>query len=152
MTKGKVALVDDEDYEWLNKHSWYAQKNCSGWRAARRVRKNKNEWGTGLFMHREIMNPSDDMVVDHINHDGLDNRKENLRICSQQQNLMNMKPRKGTSKYKGVCWKKREKRNGLKRNAEKRSRSSGSKKRLKSIAGKSRNWKKRSAISIRSSI
>ena len=58
-------------------------------------------------LHRFLMGPSDNKVVDHINHNKLDNRKSNLRICSIQQNIMNsskQKRRNTTSKYKGVCF------------------------------------------------
>jgi hypothetical protein len=56
-------------------------------------------------MHREILNASDGMECDHINHNGLDNRKVNLRLCTHQQNCFNKKPQpNNTSKYKGVAW------------------------------------------------
>ncbi len=54
-----------------------------------------------------IMKPAMGLQVDHINHDTLDNRRENLRICTEQQNKMNRRPERGAmSKYKGVCPKK----------------------------------------------
>jgi len=57
------------------------------------------------FLHRFIMNCPKDMIVDHINGDKLDNRKCNLRICTQAQNCCNSKKQKNnTSGYKGVCW------------------------------------------------
>lgn len=59
------------------------------------------------FLHRLIMNCPDDMVVDHINHNKLDNRKENLRICTQQQNMMNRTTQSNnTSGVTGVNWDK----------------------------------------------
>ena len=60
-------------------------------------------------MHREIMKPPKGMVVDHINRDGLDNRRANLRLATRRQNRYNSGPtlRDGTSKYKGVSWDKR---------------------------------------------
>ena len=58
-------------------------------------------------MHRLIMQAIDGQYVDHINGDGLDNRRENLRICTHAQNMQNQMPvRLGTSKYKGVSWDK----------------------------------------------
>lgn len=57
-----------------------------------------------LRLHRLIMNAPPGMDVDHIDGDGLNNRKSNLRICTRSQNLQNQKPRGGTSAYKGVCW------------------------------------------------
>ena len=54
-------------------------------------------------MHREIMKPSKVEVIDHINHNKLDNTKENLRCCTKQQNEMNKVKRSNTSsKFKGV--------------------------------------------------
>lgn len=56
-------------------------------------------------MHRMIMNPPDGMVVDHRNGDTLDNRRENLRVCTPKQNLQNRKSEKGSSsRYIGVHW------------------------------------------------
>lgn len=57
-------------------------------------------------MHRLIMNTPEGMLVDHINHDCLDNRKSNLRICTHAENARNKRPVIGTSKYKGVYWDK----------------------------------------------
>lgn len=97
LTQGKVALVDDEDYNWVNQKTWQAQVNhcgifyaCSGYRREK--------------MHRVIMGlqKGDKRQVDHINHNGLDNRRCNLRICTNAQNCMNGKRKGGTSKYKGV--------------------------------------------------
>ena len=63
-------------------------------------------------MHRVIMNAPDHLVVDHINYNGLDNRKANLRLATQRQNkihvIRTMNP--GTSKFKGVSWHKYHKR------------------------------------------
>ena len=62
-------------------------------------------------MHRLILNAPKGLVVDHINGNGLDNRKANLRLCTPAQNACNVRPRPGeTSKYKGVAFIKRERR------------------------------------------
>jgi len=62
--------------------------------------------GELILMHRQIMQPDDGEVVDHISGDGLDNRRENLRICSHKENIRAQQPQRGgTSKYRGVCWK-----------------------------------------------
>jgi len=93
---GKFALVDDEDYELVNKYRWTLHS-----RGYITVNINKNR----VYMHRIIMNPKTGDVVDHINHDKLDNRKCNLRICTQSQNIMNSRKHKtGASEYKGVCF------------------------------------------------
>ena len=98
LTRGQVALVDDEDFEYLNQWLWTAQPNGSNYYALRY----KHIW-----MHRVIMKTPKGMYTDHINHNGLDNRKANLRICSRSQNLRNQKLSKNnTSGYKGVHWKK----------------------------------------------
>jgi len=61
-------------------------------------------------MHREILNAPPALVVDHINHNGLDNRKKNLRLCTVAQNSMNQRPsrrKNKSSKYKGVSFDKK---------------------------------------------
>ncbi len=101
LTQGKCALVDDEDYEELSKHKWCATKTACGFVAVR------EKAGKRILMHRQIMSAPKSLDVDHKNHNTLDNRKENLRICSPSQNLANQRLRTGgTSKYKGVCWHK----------------------------------------------
>jgi len=87
LTKGFVALVDDEDYETINKHHWYTSVRSRANYAKRDV----YHGGRRLteFMHRVIMDCPEGMYIDHINHNGLDNRKENLRICTNQENCRN---------------------------------------------------------------
>lgn len=93
------ALVDEEDFDTVNQYKWhinnrsYAHNSIVG------------------MMHRFLMHPSENEVVDHINHNPLDNRKCNLRVCSQSLNMGNSrkqltaKPdRITTSQYKGVSW------------------------------------------------
>lgn len=59
-----------------------------------------------VYMHRLLVKPSPDMEVDHINGDGLDNRRENLRLATRSQQMQNSAPRKGSSRFKGVVWHK----------------------------------------------
>lgn len=101
LTQGKVALVDDEDFEWLSQWNWYANKDPRNHRYyAKRICGNK--W---LKMHRVIMGAKQGEEVDHINGDGLDNRRCNLRVCTHSQNSMNrIKSKNTSSKYLGVCW------------------------------------------------
>jgi hypothetical protein len=111
LTKGKVAIVDDKDYEWLSQYNWcYSTGGTPPHRgyASRGVfRGGKN---TMTFMHREIMNTPKGMQTDHINGDPLDNRRENLRICNASQNKANVGLiRINTSGYKGVSWMKEKK-------------------------------------------
>jgi hypothetical protein len=93
LTKGHVALVDDEDYEELSKHKWCCSRGYA-------VRKN----GKAIeLMHRRIMQPPSEMTVDHINGNRADNRRENLRICTFKQNLSNrVKKPNCTSQFRGV--------------------------------------------------
>ncbi len=112
LSQGKVALVDDDDYERVNQYKWHVRKFGNIFYASRNIRlrscKEARETGlperTIVLMHRFIMNTPDDKDVDHINHGGTDNRKENLRECTPSQNGGNRLLQNGTSKYKGICW------------------------------------------------
>jgi hypothetical protein len=104
LTQGLVAIVDDDDYERVASQKWYA----GGSRSAIYARRDKMVGGKKIriFMHRFIMNASDCAFVDHINGDGLDNRKANMRLCTPDENRRNIRKTRGTSKYKGVCFHK----------------------------------------------
>lgn len=107
LTQGKNAIVDDEDFDFLNQHKWYARNNGKGtFYAVRRYRckPNYKEIKT-VRMHRLIMNVRNGMEVDHINGNTLDNRRCNLRIVNRRENCQNMHI-KSTSKYPGVSWRK----------------------------------------------
>ena len=95
LSKGKITLVDDEDYQYLNQWKWYSYKIGNSY-YSHAVIKYKT-----VIMHRLIMNCPTNLVIDHIDHDGLNNQKSNLRICTQRQNTVNRMPF-GKSKYKGV--------------------------------------------------
>jgi len=100
LTRGKFALVDSADYYRLAKFQWYANGTTQNKFYAIR-----NHGRKGLKMHRVIMNAPDHLSVDHIDHNGLNNCKSNLRLCTHAQNSCNIGCYKGTvSKYKGVCW------------------------------------------------
>ena len=109
LTQGKVALVDDEDFERLSKYKWCAL-NCHGfYYAVRSERITNGRYGkTRHFkMHREILGLTDPKIhVDHKNHNGLDNRQENMRACTCSQNQMNQRTMRSKkhSPYKGVCF------------------------------------------------
>lgn len=101
LTQGKETIVDVEDYRHLNKHKWFV--DSSGY--ARRARKKiDGEGPPAVRMHRVIMNlDGSNLVVDHINGNKLDNRKQNLRICTYSQNSQNKKVKSNSiSGYKGV--------------------------------------------------
>ncbi len=103
LTQGKVAIVDADDYPSLIRFKWCASRNSRIFYALATIN-HRN-----MPMHRFIMNPPADMVVDHINHNGLDNRRSNLRVCTTTQNIRNSLPNKG-KKYKGVSFIKAKKR------------------------------------------
>lgn len=101
------TLISDEDYEKVSKYHWGVDIGIqkSG-REYYRVRRCYD----GVKLHRFIMNVTDPKIeVDHINHNPLDNRRENLRLCSRRENLLNKeKCKKATSIFKGVVWSPRD--------------------------------------------
>lgn len=101
LTRGKVAIVDDEDFEYLNQWKWQAEPYSQTYRASR-TQKTGFTKKKKIYMHRVIMNCPDNMVVDHKNHIALDNRKDNLRIATREQNSKNIMSTKSRSGFKGV--------------------------------------------------
>jgi hypothetical protein len=108
LTQGKYAIVDPERYEELAKYKWYATRSEGKFYAVRkiRVKVNGKYIQRGVRMHHEVLKPPYGKFTDHINHNRLDNRIENLRIATPLQNSWNMlkQNRNCTSKYKGVIW------------------------------------------------
>lgn len=106
LTQGKVALVDDENYEKLKCFKWCAVKNGKTFYATRAITVNKKQ--IMIWMHHEIIGfPPKGFEVDHRNGNGLWNLKNNLRYVTHRQNTQNKKNgKKKTSQYPGVCWKK----------------------------------------------
>jgi len=106
LTQGKVALVDDEDFEELSKHKWHAYKSNNTFYALRNSYYVENKKRHTIQMHRVILGLKDLSVkCDHIDHNGLNNQRYNLRPSTNAQNCKNQIPKKGfSSKYKGVCW------------------------------------------------
>ncbi len=104
LTQGKFAIVDDGDYDYLMQWKWCAHKAyfSDNYYAVRNVHLTCRRSRT-ISMHRVVMHVPVGLHTDHINHNGLDNRKANLRICLRIQNQFNGKPRRNSaSKYKGV--------------------------------------------------
>jgi len=101
LTRGQNALVDTEDYEWLSKFNWKA--DWSDHTKSFYATRTKEH----IAMHREILKVGARIKVDHRNHDTLDNRKKNLRKCTNAQNLANMRKRISRSGFKGVHFHKR---------------------------------------------
>lgn len=104
LTQGYSAMVDDSDYEWLNRFNWQYSKVDTLEYASRRAVKGKKYT---LGMHREIMKTPKGMHTDHKDGNGLNNQRNNLRICTASQNIMNSKiSSNNSSGYKGVYWQK----------------------------------------------
>lgn len=105
LTQNKVAVVDAELYDWLNKWKWYAKKGRYTYYAVRSVRLDSGSQRQ-VYMHREILGVTDSLQhCDHKDGDGLRNIKDNLRVVTNLQNQLNKRPVEGkSSKYKGVSW------------------------------------------------
>jgi len=114
LSQNKFAIVDADDYERLSKYKWCVSKTPHTNYAMRRTKgkriNGKRVKRKTIMMHRFIMNAPRGLVVDHINHNGLDNRKQNLRLCTRAENSRNRRPFniKG-SRYKGFSWDKERK-------------------------------------------
>lgn len=93
--------IDDEDYNKINSYFWQVEYRSI--KKDYRIKAIVN--GKRVYLHRLIMNAPDNLVVDHINHDTLDNRKCNLRVCTASQNCMNRKSRMSHG-FKGVVYRK----------------------------------------------
>ena len=104
LTRGKFALVDAKDYYRLIKFNWFTEI-CARTSYAARTKHRST-----IMMHRVIMKAPDHLVVDHIDHNGLNNCRSNLRLCTSAQNSQNMASiARGRSKYKGIYWDKQHK-------------------------------------------
>jgi|SRR6185369_12423163 len=101
LTKGFETVVDDADGDALLQFKWYVMLNPKP-RAARHVRENGKS--RHVFLHRWLLGEPAGLVVDHINGDTLDNRRENLRAVSNRDNIRNMRnsPRQQRGLFKGV--------------------------------------------------
>ena len=108
MSQPKYAKVDPADYKRLKGYAWSASKKVGKCFYARRHTVGGKEKQKLIYLHKEIIEVPDGMVIDHINHDGMDNRSENLRPATRSQNMYHRRKRSDakTSKYKGVSWKK----------------------------------------------
>jgi hypothetical protein len=109
LTKGMFALVSKNKYERISKNKWYAKRSRNTWYAARNI-----STPTGMktvLMHIEILGEKEGYETDHWNHNGLDNRDENLRFSTKGQNHQNQAIKKEgsrySSRYKGVVYRGR---------------------------------------------
>ncbi len=109
LSRGLIAVVDDEDYGWLCAYKWHA--NAYGYAVRRIHHPTKPDSQTSVFMHREILSLEfgDKRQGDHINFETLDNRRSNLRVATASENGSNRRLLRGnTSGLKGVTWHKRD--------------------------------------------
>lgn len=97
LTQGQIALVDDEDFERINQYKWCAQKGRYTYYAKRTSK--------GIRMHHVILNSDEE--IDHIDGNGLNNQKYNLRKADGKNVVNRQKFKNSTSKYKGVFWNKK---------------------------------------------
>jgi hypothetical protein len=104
LTQGKFALVDDEDFEYLNQWKWYYNKKGYANRGVLKKEKDDIFGNKGnISMHRALVKCSLKSHIDHINRNGLDNRRSNLRVCTVSQNHINRPmTKRNSSGYKGV--------------------------------------------------
>ena len=102
LTKGYVALISPQDIDLVSAYGWNAQPVVRNVYAKCSI---KPEFTGCVFLHRLLLDHPTDKWVDHINHNGLDCRRENMRLCDGQQNAGNRRPQLGRkSRFKGVNW------------------------------------------------
>lgn len=106
LTQGKVAIVDDEDAERVLAYKWtllaLTRPTKVTYYARRSIRPCKDGPQKSILLHRFILGAPDDMQVDHKNMDGLDNRRENLRLATNSQNHCNIPARPNPLGFRGV--------------------------------------------------
>jgi hypothetical protein len=104
LTQGKYALVDEDDFEAVSKHKWYAHPAGQGVYARRDIHSTTGK--QRVYLHREILDAPKDAQIDHANYNTLDNRKSNLRLANKMLNMRNRRKVKrhgeSSSEYKGV--------------------------------------------------
>lgn len=109
LTQGKVAIVDDDDFDFLSQWKWCARRCAKRGRQREEWYAVHNHYEDGRqhtwMMHRIITQAIKGEKVDHKNHDGLDNRRDNLRVTDDEGNARNSLPHSdGTSRFRGVYW------------------------------------------------
>ena len=97
--KGYKILFDDTDEDAICPYNWAVRL---GWGDTPYAQTSVN--GKSVLMHRLLLDAPKGMLVDHRNHNTLDNRRENIRLCTRSQNMWNRKRTTGKSKHKGVYW------------------------------------------------
>lgn len=109
LTQGKFAIIDDKDFELVSQHKWYARKGSKTFYAVTKIPIN----GSGgnyatIYMHRFILClERRDSMIDHIDCDGLNNSRQNIRLCTAAENIRNRRiASNNTSGLKGASWDK----------------------------------------------
>jgi hypothetical protein len=104
LTRGFVALLDDNDLPLVDQYKWFVHihPNKHGIRYYAATRERRTQ--IIKYMHRLLMGAQKGHDIDHINHNGLDNRRCNLRACTRSENMANVRKYRGMSCYKGVSW------------------------------------------------
>ena len=107
LTQGYVALVDDEDFERVNKYSWHVENRSKHNRKYAKHTYRENGKVKGVYLHIFIVGSTAGLDIDHKDHDGLNNQRSNFRITTRANNCHNSRLSKAnTSGHKGVYWKK----------------------------------------------
>lgn len=102
LTKGFSALIDDEDFNFLSEFKWYHARDRRNHYAVTKI------GGKAVSMHRLLFMGHRGLEVDHVDMNGLNNQKSNLRLCTHRQNCLNQREAKSNkSGFKGVSWKKK---------------------------------------------
>lgn len=105
LSQDRVALIDKADYPLVRDLTWHChrvptRRGGDMWYVAAHIPGADNK----VLMHNVIMQPPPEMVVDHVNFNGLDNRRANLRLATRSQNTAHARSRHGSSEYRGVSW------------------------------------------------
>ena len=104
LSQGKVALVDDADFLVVNRHKWSALNTRADRTKKPSFYATCSISGRKQYLHRFIMDAQKGQMIDHINHDGLDCRRANMRFCTRHQNNQNARPHSASRvPYKGIA-------------------------------------------------
>ena len=101
---GNIAcLIDTKDLPLVSEHTWWLKYHRNSCYAVTDISKKR------IYMHRLIIGAKKGQIVDHIDGNGMNNRRLNLRLCTNSQNIQNQRNRKLNGKYRGVSWSKERK-------------------------------------------